>query len=193
MSKIKTSLRLEKGTFTKAKFVQMMAKEPNTPLKVRGERLLIREEITLSPNILYLSGISHNLDEQERENAIASLNPSRQYFIEGSDSDDYAEGEEVLLDWAQAMNMTRVNGRSGTPSLIEAAASLDNLTVTESRQLDKLKDVTIYEYIVVWPHSVICVVGETDNPEYLFDKIAVTVAPELLKPSRNNIILPGIK
>ena len=190
---IKTGLHLKEGKFKRLEFIKLFEKAPTLGIMAVGDRIIIEERLTVSPSTLSFSTISENLSEDDRFRAIAALNPKRSYWIASSTNDSFPVGLEVSLDWARAMDMIRIDGRTGTPNLIEAAAAAVSLSFADRQTLAKMKDITVYEYLAVWPASIVCIftvndeVGASGVGELKVDALKSKV----IKPTKHDIILPG--
>ncbi len=187
-NKVKTGLILPQGTFNKATFAELMNRVHDSKLKAVPGRLIVREEITMSPNKLYLSALNMEKTEDERNTSLADLHPQRRYFIEdisaGLTTFDGLEGSEVLLDWSGLTNMLRIDGRGATPTLIEAAAAIGSLKFDQRTTLSAMKDVTIYEYLAVHPMSIIALFEEGSEPKELLGELSVNTTPKILLPNQ---------
>ena len=187
---IKTGLHLKEGKFNKVAFLKLFENKPVLGTQAAGDRLIIEERLTVRPSKLAISNISDKLTDDERHRAIAGLNPQREYVIVSSNDPMYPVGTEVVLDWARAMDMIRIDARTGTPNLIEAAAAVVSLSFSDRQFLSKMKDIVIHEYLAVWPISIVCfytVPKETTST--VGDVEVYAKKSKIIKPD-TNIILP---
>jgi len=156
---IRTKSGMTIDTATMADLDKLLNHDFQLLFNIRKNKVLVEEKITILPSRLAIAMIHREMDSEARANAIASLQPEREYRIVsvGSDlKDEFKVDSEPVLDWENAMSMKRLDLKENPTTLMAVSATFAALPYNlRTKLISENKEMVIYEYLLVSDFSIL--------------------------------------